>query len=362
MSTTATTRSSLQIHVPLRIDVEQEIVTRLIEATGEAGLQADPVSITNFYVALKSKPLAILAGPEQSGKIALVESFAHVLTGGDCLRCQMMLGHPRWASRSPNVALFTEVQTRWNTSKILALLEQAWEPESAAQVHIACLTRITPAELLGFFSDVAAQLRHGRVMQWPSIHLTEPIPYPPNLFLIGTMDTLRFDWWDSDLLSMTTVIQWPAVEAKACEGNYRTATVPDGETEFLRSCLRNRKLVRRKLDHLLGWRLEPLEPMRQVRKLLERHTFRLPQSVTDEVMIYLANSWSQAGTGLFDPEIQRNVMIALDLVMAQTLLPRAGEVLRQSKAMSEPLREMLMGQFPRSAAALASLSQVRGMS
>ena len=194
-------------------------------------------------------------------------------------------------------------------------------------------------------------------MQLPSIHLTAPIPYPPNLFLIGTMDTVRFDWWNADLLSMTTVIQWPAVEVHPATSDYRTETVPGGEAEFLRSGVRNKKLARRKLDQILGWRLEPLEPLRQFRKLLERHTFRLPQSVADEVMIYLANSWSQAGTGLFDPEIQRNVMIALDLVMAQTLLPRAGEVLQQSKVMIEPLREMLTGQFPRSAAFLASLSQ-----
>jgi len=85
VSITVTTRSSLQIRMPLRVDPEQEIVARLIEASGETGLQVDPVSIVNFYVALKSKPLAILAGPAQSGKIALVKSLAHVLTDGDCL-------------------------------------------------------------------------------------------------------------------------------------------------------------------------------------------------------------------------------------------------------------------------------------
>ncbi len=59
---TVTTHSSLQVSMPLGDDTEQEIVARLIEATGEAGLQVDPISIVNFYVALKSEPLAILAG------------------------------------------------------------------------------------------------------------------------------------------------------------------------------------------------------------------------------------------------------------------------------------------------------------
>jgi len=355
---TVTTRLPLKVRMPLRDDTEREIVARLIEATGEAGLSVDPISIVNFYVALKSKPLAILAGPAQSGKIALVESWAHILFGGDCLRCQMMIGHPCWAARSPNVALFTEAHTRLNASKILALIEEAWEPENADKVFHACLTRITPAELLGFFSEVAFQLRHGEIMQLPSIHLTEPIPYPPNLFLIGTMDTVHFDWWNADLLSMTTVIQWPTVEANPATDDYRTEVVAGGEAEFLRSCVRSKKSARRKLDQILGWRLQPLEPLRRVRELLEKSVIRrLPQPIMDEMMIYLANSWSQTGVGLFDLQIRRNAMIALDLAIAQTLLPHLGEVLSQSAALVERLGELLCGQFPHSEAFLTSLGR-----
>jgi hypothetical protein len=41
-------------------------VARLIQAVTEAGVEADPVSIVNVYVSLKSKPLAILVGPAQA--------------------------------------------------------------------------------------------------------------------------------------------------------------------------------------------------------------------------------------------------------------------------------------------------------
>jgi hypothetical protein len=351
-------RGSLQVRMPLRDDIEQEIVARLIEVTGEAGLQVDPISIVNFYVALKSKPLAILAGPAQSGKIALVKSLAHVLTDDDCLRCQTLIGHPCWAAKSPNVALFTEAQTRLNASKILALIEEAGKPGNADKVFHACLTRITPAELLGFFSEVAFQLSHGEIMRLPSIHLTEPIPYPPNLFLIGTMDTMHFDWWNADLLSMATVIQWPAVEANPATDDYRPQAVVGGEAEFLRSCVRSKKLARRKLDRILGWRLQPLEPLRRVRELLEKSVVRrLPQAVMDDMMIYLANSWSQAGIGLFDLQNNRNVTFALDLVIAQTLLPHLAEALSQSMTLIERVGELLNGQFPRSEVFLTSLGR-----
>ena len=195
-------------------------------------------------------------------------------------------------------------------------------------------------------------------MQLPSIHLTAPIPYPPNLFLIGTMDTVRFDWWNADLLSMTTVIQWPAVEVHPDTSDYRTKAVPGGEAEFLRSRVWNKKLARRKLDQILGWRLQPIEPLRRVRELLEKSVIRrLPQPIMDEMMIYLANSWSQAGVGLFDLEIKRNAMIALDLAIAQTLLPHLGEVLAQSAPLVERLGELLCGQFPHSEAFLTSLGR-----
>ena len=76
----------LQNHPHAQLASERQTVTRLIRAVARAGVRADPIAIVNFYVALKSKPLALLTAPAQSGKIALVQSLAHVLTGGDPLQ------------------------------------------------------------------------------------------------------------------------------------------------------------------------------------------------------------------------------------------------------------------------------------
>ena len=132
---------------------------------------------------------------------------------GDCARCQMMVGHPWTFGKSENLAMFTEVHTRNTTEKLLGLIEEAWLPENARRVFIACLTRISPAELLAFFTEVAEQLGHGQLVRLGDLHFSEPIPFPPNLFLIGTMDTLDFDWWDHGLLSKTTIVQWPTAVA-----------------------------------------------------------------------------------------------------------------------------------------------------
>jgi len=345
----------LQNHPHAQLDGERQTVTRLIRAVAGAGVRADPIAIVNFYVALKSRPLAILAGPAQSGKIALVQSLAQVLTDGDLLRCQMMVGHAWWAGASREVALFTEAQTRFNTDKILALIEEAWKPENANRVFLACLTRISPAELMGFFSEVAFQLRHGQIMRLPTAHLSEPIPYPPNLFLVGTMDTPRLDESDEDLLSMTTIIQWAGSEVKVARPSSHMEATANGESEFLRCLVRDERVARLKLQHVLGKRLPGVWPLIQIETILRRYVVDLPPSVPGEAMIYLANAWTRSGAGLFDPSSTTNLEIALDLSIAQSVLPHAQAAIQQSPALREELRAVLNGKFPRSAAILQSL-------
>ncbi|HLB48063.1 MAG TPA: hypothetical protein VJL59_13740 [Anaerolineales bacterium] len=346
----------LQNHPHAQLDGERQTVTRLIRAVAQAGVRTDPMSIVNFYVALKSKPLAILIGPAQSGKIALVQSLAQVLTGGDPLRCQMMVGHAWWAGASREVALFTEAQTRFNTDKILALIEEAWKPENVNRVFLACLTRISPAELMGFFSEVAFQLRHGQIMRLPTTHLSEPIPYPPNLFLVGTMDTTRLDESDEDLLSMTTIIQWQAdEELEAALPSSPVRALSNGDSEFLRSLVRDERAARLKLQHVLGKRLPAVWPLIRIETVLRRHVVDLPPSAPGEAMIYLANAWTRRGPGLFDLSPTTNLEIALDLSIAQSVLPHAQASIQRSPALREELRATLNGKFPRSAALLESL-------
>lgn len=353
-----TVQSSLQAHPRLQSDSEQETVSHLIRVATEAGIQVDPISIINFYVALKSKPLVILTGPAHSGKIAVIQGLAQVLMGADPFRCQMMVGHVWWAGQSGDVGLFTEAQTRLNTSKMLDLIEEALQPENAHKVFIAYLTRISPAELTDFFAEVAFQLQHGQLMRLPGAHLTEPVPYPPNLFVIGTMDTARFDWWDADMLSRTTIIHWPgrcAIEGEVTTRRPQTAAVPGGESEFLHSCIRSERAAHLKLRRILGWQSRAIQPLFQVGGLLKKYAIQWPDAVISEAMIYLANAWSSEDGGLFDQAVSRNLAIALDLVMAQTLLPRVSEAIRHSTALQRQLKGALNGQFSRSAAFLESL-------
>lgn len=352
----ATTDLSRRIQGRSEPDPEYAIVTRLIRTATDAGLRANPIAVINLYVALKSKPLTILAGPEQSGKIALVWSLAQVLTGGDRLQCQMMIGHAWWAERSSDVSFGARTQTRFNTEKIFALIEEALQPANSQRVYLACLTRISPAELTGYFSEVAFQLRHGELMRLPGYHLTEPIPYPPNLLIVGTMDTSRPDWPDADLHSQTTVIRWPAIETESTGRNSQAQALPGSEREFLRSCIRSEQAARLKLHRILGWWPQTSPPFVEIESLLREYSVALPDSVRDEVLIYLANAWTRNGRGLFDSAHPHNMTMALDLAMGQIILPRLSATIRYSTTLRKQLGEALEGRFPCSAELLNSLT------
>jgi hypothetical protein len=326
-------------------DHEAILLTSLHNAFCENGVSLDPADITNFYVALKSKPLAILAGPAHSGKTALVRGLAQSLSDQDKISIQMITGHPWWAEGSDDVARNTELHIRYSTEKIMSIIEEAGQPYNSHQVFIACLTQISPAELLSFFTEVSYQLQNGQIMRLGDTHLTEPVGFPSNLRIIGTMDTNSFDWWDDDLLYSTTVIQWS-----------QESDIPDpvinqerilGELEFLQSCIRGKDAAYSKVYPVLKHQRQPLYTLLQVKANLHHYVSCLDLAL-DEVIIYLANSWSRLGDGLFHPSPDRNLAIALDLAISQILLPRAVEAIRNEESLRDRLMGILTDKYPHS--------------
>lgn len=335
-------------------DHESILVASLSKMLARAGYSVSQADVTNFYVALKSKPLAILVSPDSTGNINLVHSLAQSLVGGDFLHFQTISGHPWWAQGSEDMAISTGLHERYLTEKMLAVIEEASLPQNAQKVFIACLKQISPAEVLSFFTEVAYQLQHGEIMRIGDTHLSIPVRFPPNLYFIGTMDTQSFEWWDNDLLLNATVIQWSytsSLERNPPEWGY---PLPDGE--FMRFSIRNRDLAYKKMVPILKQNRHPLLPLFQVEASLQKYTSNRLDHVVDEIMIYLSNSWSELGNGLFHLLPARNLMIALDMAIAQILLPRAVDAIRHISPLRRQLRKTLIGQFPRSAAFVAATS------
>jgi hypothetical protein len=93
----------------------------------------------------------------------------------------------------------------------------------------------------------------------------------------------------------------------------------------------------------------------QIEALLREEVGSLLYWLVDETIVYLANSWSRLGNGLFAPSISDNLAIALDLAFSQVLLPGVVDPIRRTDGLRERMQNILAGQFPRSNAFINSL-------
>jgi hypothetical protein len=181
-------------------------------------------------------------------------------------------------------------------------------------------------------------------------HLSTPVPFPSNLLLIGTMDTTEFDWWDEDLLSGATIIEWQADMMLPDSTAASEIHLPSGD--FLPSGLRDKHKAYEKLYSVVAGAKQPLKAALLVRDVLQAHGLEFSPALLDEVILYLANSWSARGNGMFDPSMTRNLAIAFDLAMAQLVLPRYLKAIRAQETLQADLYRILDEYLPRSSAFL----------
>jgi len=75
-----------------------------------------------------------------------------------------------------------------------------------------------------------------------------------------------------------------------------------------------------------------------------------------EGMIYLSNSWSQKGSGLFDENPKKNLQIAMDLAITQSLLLPNSEKIANSNNLRDKLQKILDNQYPLATNLLSQLA------
>jgi len=339
-------------------DVELTLIEDTLAQVSRTGLSIPPIWVANFLVALKSKPLIILAGPPESAKEALVEGFGNVLTGNDSYRYQTMMGHPWWATKTRDIATYTRTQSQFNTFKLEILIEEAGLPENRDRFFIAELTKISPGELQEYFSEMAFQLKHGRLMRLPTSHFMEPILFPSNLSIVGTMDTVKFNWLDPDLLSQATIIDCTPVKSASVPRLGELYRDPDREKILMRSSIRNPQRAFRKMFNILRRFPYALLPLLRVKQVLQKFRSKYLGNPLFEGIVYMANSWSYTDRGLFNEDPRKNLQIALDLAITQSLLLPYSEKIAGSESMQIKLHKVLDDQFPTANAYINSLNPV----
>lgn len=273
----------------------------------------------NFFVSLKSCPLIILAGPPGSGKIALARLAAHLLAGGEWR--PSIIGHARWAAGSPNSAMLVEAQARLSKNALFGLIERAWEPDHSHRSFVACLERISPAELDPFFTAEGLDLLYRQFLGWRETEGLPLLPLPPNLTLIATIDTECFRWWDLSLANAAHVVPWLAPTA---------GLIPPEHTEelpllcggsFLRESIRNPAAAHVRLRQLLPTTREPFRHLLQLVAALEQEDVCLPPALLNRVTVFVANAWRGQNQGLFAEAPEANLHCAVQLGIIQYVVP-----------------------------------------
>ena len=326
------------------LDAEIELIDHLANATAAAGVRVERIDIANIYVALKHRPLAILTGPAGQGKCAFLQVLANILVSSNGPQKQIMPGHAWYAGGSPVNTNLIHMHSRLITEKLFFIIEEALQPANAQQVFIVGLTQISPAELLSFFTELAEQLQHNEIMRIGDAHLSVPIQFPPNLLLIGTMNTGGFDFWDESLLGGATVIEWDAdmvgPQMMSTNDSKNLGRI------YLSSSIRNGRKAYEKLHTITASTKQPLQAVMLVRRILQTHGLDFTPGMLDEVIMYIANAWSAQGNGLFDPFTSRNLEIAADLALAQLVLPRFRNAIRSSNMLQAELGAVFKERLP----------------
>lgn len=333
-------------------DREKLLTDRLVQEIVSAGIPIKPTTIVNFYVSLKSKPLAILVGPQNSGKVNFIKAFSRFLIrDNNLLRYQFMIGHPWWANQSSNITSLGHLHAQFNAEKLWQLFEDAWKQENEKNLYIAGLCKISPAEVVGFFSELSRQLQRGRIIDLPETYALVPFFYPHNLLMLGSMDTTVFDWYDDGLLPQTSIIHW---HSSSDFSAFQSPSLQDGmdpllSNEFLHSRIRNEGEAHLKIQQIFGEQSLALKPLLEIESILVKQGVEFStRQVTSEAVIYLSNAWSNLNNGLFHPSMSRNLLIALDFAISQIVLPRAWDLIKQSSKLVSSLKAFLGNQFPHS--------------
>jgi hypothetical protein len=328
-------------------DDELELIQNVLFQLHLRGISLSPSVIADILVAYKSKPFIIFAGPPEFGKEILVDCFFHTLTNNDPSQYQKMIGHPWWANMSPDVTNFVQTQSCWNTLKIETLIETAWAFENRKKNYIGALISMSPGEVQEYFSEIAFQIRSERIMRLPTTHFSEPIPFPRNLSIVGTINTSNFSQSDYDLLFKTSILQNPVDPVDNIMRDNKHKHVA-GRMYQIRPGIRNSQQAIIKLFALLRRFHSGLLPFFQISKLLDKKLSAISNNAIQDGLVYLSNAWSFNRHGLYSRDHSENLKCALDFAITQCLLLPCSEEIVQSVQLQNNLRKILSGWFPHS--------------
>lgn len=348
---------------------ETDLLAVLEEYALAQGFLFPPHLLRAYYVALQTKPFAILSGVSGSGKTKMAELFAELLTGHAPRQFRLLPVRPDWADSAPLFGYHNVLANRYVSTPFLDMAREAARPEHRDRAYFVCLDEMNLARVEHYLADYLSALE-SRAHRVPLHEDTPDFVLPPNLFVTGTVNVDETTHaFSRKVLDRANTLDFdgaaPPLGSAPLGGKGAglalgedTALPAECQRLFLGSRVIGVGRARERLSQIkAGFGERALAALEAVNERLHAYRLHFAFRVRDDVLVYLANAWdAQTSQGLLLPGREENFALALDLQMCQKVLPRLSGL---HETLAPLLAELLAWAeahgLPRTAARLARM-------
>lgn len=296
------------------------------------GFTFPPYRLRSYYVALKTKPFAILSGVSGTGKTRLAELFAEALTGLAPKQFRLIPVRPDWNDASALFGYQNVLANRYVSTPFLDIVRAAGLPENRRKAFFVCLDEMNLARVEHYLADYLSALE-SRSHKIPLHEGMADLTLPPNLFVTGTVNvdetTHGFSRKVLDRANTLDFDEPPMLAqlggAKGQAGLDEDAgTAVQRQALFLASRVAGAGKARERLSQIdPAFPDRALSALQSVNDLLYAHRLHFAYRVRDDVLMFLANSFdAETNSGLLTGDPQENFRLGLDLQILQKVLPK----------------------------------------
>ena len=319
---------------PLPALTETRLLAALEEYALGLGFTFPAYRLRSYYVALKTKPFAILSGVSGTGKTRMAELFAEAMTGLVPKQFRLIPVRPDWNDASALFGYQNVLANRYVSTPFLDIVRAAGLPENRRKAFFVCLDEMNLARAEHYLADYLSALE-SRSHKIPLHEGTADLALPANVFVTGTVNvdetthgfsrkvldranTLDFDEPPSLLLTPTLS------KGQGSLGEDTATTAVQRQALFLASRVAGVGKARERLSQInRDFPDRALSALQAVNDLLYAHRLHFAYRVRDDVLMFLANSFdAETNIGLLTTGPSENFLLGLDLQILQKVLPK----------------------------------------
>ncbi|WP_051690184.1 McrB family protein [Halomonas alkaliantarctica] len=288
------------------------------------GFHYSLAEVANFYLCMRTKPLAMLAGISGTGKTQLVRQFARAIGYGDSDHCVLIAVRPDWADSSDLIG-YANIQGKFETKPLLDVMARAIEHPD--ELYFVILDEMNLARVEHYFSEFLSFIET-RERDSDDVIVTEPlisradvnggrpVYLPQNLMVVGTVNMDESTHaFSRKVLDRANAIEMNDIDLAWVNPERDVMPVSGIYADALRAPFLNSNDLSDAHKKALA---SSMQMLMQVNGILEPAGLHFGYRVRDEVAFYLTLHQEEALGSLegFDTDA------AMDFQLMQKVLPR----------------------------------------